>query len=124
MKTTKDYEAKHAARVARGAEGLDRRHPVNGYVWFNKVQLTTLDLGNPFKCVLGQLRGYYFNSLEKEFPRAQIEGRYKAARRNGFDLGNSPLSQTGKERKREWRALTNLWKAEIRKRRAARHARS
>jgi hypothetical protein len=46
----------HRERVERGAAMLPPR-------WHEKVNAATLDISNPFKCILGQLYGGYGRGL-------------------------------------------------------------
>lgn len=112
MTTTKQYEAEYADRVARGANSLDLHHTTNGYSWVDAIKTSKLDLSETYSCVLGQLHGQYSTGLRKEYGG---NFSFRTAVRYGFHL-----SKRNDDRGNRWRALTNLWKAEIRKRRAAR----
>ena len=86
----------------RGAEFLDEKDPK----WAQKVNLTTLDLGSQFFCVLGQLYGdFYDGALTCNLTRHEEIER-------GFDLGGSAWAKPG-----AYDELTRCWKDEIRARR-------
>ena len=50
-----------AERVAAGAAWLDEHEPPG---WVDRVDPDTLNLGDCWRCVLGQLRGEYFDALD------------------------------------------------------------
>jgi hypothetical protein len=99
-----------AERVAKGAALLDREEPG----WEQRIDLETLALDDPCKCILGQLfsqtddeKGAYFVGLDT----FGITG-------NGDYLGFGATS-----RQRGWSRLDQAWKALIRERRSQAAAR-
>jgi hypothetical protein len=58
-----------AERVAAGAEWLDEHRP--GWVW--RIDLDTLDLGDPCRCVLGQ--EFREVAVVQGFPSGYLAGR-------------------------------------------------
>jgi hypothetical protein len=95
-------------RVARGATLLDQIDPE----WAEMIDLDSLDLHNGCDCILGQRYDFYTTGLRQLFARdspktedyLRIQGR-----RHGF----AALDPTSR---RQWKQLTQLWKAEILKR--------
>jgi hypothetical protein len=104
-------------RVRRGARLLDERVPT----WFQRVDLTTLDLKWANVCVLGQVAhaeaGNYWSLYHELFGSdARQEHLY------GFDLADiAERSQTNGRlvSDADWEGLRAAWVAEIEKRRAA-----
>lgn len=66
MRITKETAVE---RVARGVALLDAVDPG----WFNRIHLPTLELWNCHRCVLGQLRGEYWDGAEWLFKRRYYE---------------------------------------------------
>jgi len=53
-----------AERVARGAAWLDEHRPG----WVDRIDLSTLSMGDRCHCVLGQLDGNYFDAVHALYP--------------------------------------------------------
>lgn len=91
----------------QGALHLDNIRPG----WFVEVDLSNLDLGNCYRCVLGQLWGFYASGLMYVVYRVQgpindselSTTGYVFATSNGFN----GITSEGAE------ALTNIWREEI-----------
>lgn len=78
------------ARVRKGAEFLEKKYPG----WLDKIDLDTLDMYNPKKCVLGQLFGFYGREVA-----SKLEKR-------GFDiLDDEPVEH--------YSMLTKAWRDKI-----------
>lgn len=70
-------------RVERGAARLDVMVPG----WAHRVDLGTLDMGNMFRCVLGQLFVSYTEGLDEMFPDAlDADVLYFLGKWHGFSL--------------------------------------
>lgn len=94
-------------RVRRGAELMDEKMPG----WFLRVDLDSLDMASPCRCVLGQLNGNFFDSAALLWNEAQGDAMTNS-RLHGFNLiaGSSCES------------LESAWKSEIRRRRREKRA--
>jgi hypothetical protein len=89
-------------RVERGAKFLDEQMPE----WIDEIDLNTLALRSPCRCVLGQLFGDYsegVDALDLDFPDEEDRGFHIA-----FD-----------ETRSRWEELTEAWKSLILARRQA-----
>lgn len=85
-------------RVAAGARWLDEHRPG----WVDRIDLETLDLGDPCRCVLGQEYGNYTFALDEILDDVSPASR-------GFNA----WATTG-----EYPALTDAWRRLIEQRRA------
>lgn len=110
--TLPEIDAPMAERVAAGAQELDHLTPD----WFEKVDVTMLNMGNSDTCILGQVYGDYYDSLGDLGLVSWVQDTgYVDAAKCGFtlpDLGDC------KDRTSEWSELKDLWIAEIGKRKA------
>jgi hypothetical protein len=68
---------------ARGAKFLDKRAPG----WYDRIDLTRLDMNDVHKCVLGQLEGYYGDGLYKYELDDRIIRTWEATQWYGFTVG-------------------------------------
>jgi hypothetical protein len=106
-----------AERAAAGAVFLDERLPG----WHQRIDLGTLWLMSPCRCVLGQLDGGGDDGLSTPFGRQLaalgLQLRSDEARSLGFDLydpdGNGEDDDPG-----AWEDLNDAWAAQVRSRRA------
>lgn len=96
-----------AERVAAGAAWLDEHRPG----WDQRIDLETLDLGDPCHCVLGQEYGNYGDSPE------EIRWERRPA---GEDVWVAPLFGFHEWNERNYDVLTAEWRRLIEERRAAR----
>jgi hypothetical protein len=115
-------------RVAAGAAWLDANRPG----WVERIDLDTLDLGDPCRCVLGQdfaadSQGYtsgFDAGLVAVTDGGLTEDGYRHAADAGFyavaDLSDNDDDDDGFRMNKEYRELTDAWRALIRERRAAR----
>ena len=95
-------------RVEAGAKWLDANRPG----WVDRINLKTLNLGDPCKCVLGQEYGH-FNS--RPFTAAM-----DAPAGLGFERADLPyVDRSFEAAQREYTGLTQAWRDYITARRAA-----
>ena len=98
--------------VAKGATVLDGNRPG----WHRIVKISELDMINPEKCVLGQLKGNYWEGAvlmgihPREFESHGFVAPLNKEPQESYDAFLKVQQQT-------WSTLTELWKNEIRKRR-------
>lgn len=86
-----------ASRVDRGVELLDARL---GYSWRERVDLTRLDMADPEKCILGQLKGGYSRVLD-EWGISSVDSTDGAY--YGFDVDNNYYDESYEELAYAWR---------------------
>lgn len=93
-------------RVQRGAALLDEKQPD----WYMMVCVESLELGDCYKCVLGQLIGDYYDGRDWLFP----EKRIQQAGTHGFCmLTNESMQPDDDWRLAFWRDLTSEWERAI-----------
>jgi hypothetical protein len=97
-----------AERVTKGAALLDEREPG----WWQRINLDTLDLWSPCKCVLGQLATHLGDDWEWHTIVAQFGLRPWTDADHGFNAD-------GVQTKEQYDALTAEWKRVITERREA-----
>jgi|SRR5262252_3231751 len=103
---TPSLSPKTPKRVKRGAKLLDS---VAGSDWYWNVNLNTLKLEDCYKCVLGQLYGDFRDGIiQVAHPDDEI--------RCGFNI-KCDLFWSEEEEEQSYKWLTDLWKAQIIKRR-------
>lgn len=89
-----------AERVARGAALLDHEDPG----WWQRIDVSGLDLASCQACVLGQLFGEFNDGVEAVFPRRldKVDKRIGFAASRGFDVIDDVASDS-------FDALTAAW---------------
>lgn len=107
---TKPRPRRYQKAVAAGFALLTKRKPT----WRNLVDVTRLDLGNGFSCILGEVYGDYETGGSKVFRTSGWERETAAA--YGF---NTPAQVSGdyydyQTERRQMRALTAEWKRQLR----------
>jgi len=90
-------------RVNQGVELLTVWSPL----WFERVDLERLDLGNCRQCVLGQLTGDFNFGLTK------TGLSHHAAENYGFTLPPGASVSEMRKRPSEWKMLTAEWRRQI-----------
>lgn len=94
-----------AERVEAGAAWLDLNRPG----WVDRIDLETLDLGEPCRCILGQEYGEYQNMPDLLWESGLVHPY-------GF---NAAVFGTWAQRTDEFDALTAAWRELIERRRAS-----
>lgn len=94
-------------RVERGAQLLDEIEPG----WFQRIDLTDLDLSDPTCCVLGQIYEDFSNGvhvIEVRFPDVPhrfLDEAHDWYIETGFDIAGSESSEIFEELTVAWQAL-------------------
>lgn len=100
-----------AIRARRGARLLDRKIPG----WYSKIREQDLKMDSCYRCVLGQIYGFYTRGLETVFGEIHMDREELEPEevRHGFVALDSEMF----DRVHNYEVLTATWKAEILKRR-------
>src|SRR5438309_1704809 len=101
------------AAVQRGAAWLDEHQPD----WWRKIDTQLLDLNNPCRCVLGQLRGDYAVYLHTAWKQARPDYEADLALLEWSDMNG--FSASGPAADADLAMLTSYWLEEIAWRRSA-----
>lgn len=96
-------------RVAAGAAWLDEHRPG----WWQRINLDTLDLGDPCKCVLGQEYGQFGNAPDEMWDHGS--NAHRRDRAMGFNAEAVDFGRGDDE----FDALTAAWRTLITARRDA-----
>lgn len=103
----------YVPRVAKGAALLDAKKPG----WVKTIDLSSLDMGDPCLCVLGQIFGYEPN--ESGWPpgysqglKALFNGNRQECDEHGFDLTDHDIEH-GEELPAALHHLQEAWVAAI-----------
>jgi hypothetical protein len=95
------------ANIARGMEWLDEHMPG----WSSRIDVETLDLGEPCRCVLGSLDGNYYEAMLRA-GHAEVDdlGIIRPDWKWAVDHGFATTSTLDFE---SWDVLTGLWKQRL-----------
>ncbi len=93
-------------RVIRGALWLDKNH--GG--WWRQIRTTSLDMSDGGTCIIGQLNGGLYSPVSVGLPSSSSEFTM------GFHTNSAGYSRSNS--REYYEALDELWKTEVRKRRA------
>jgi hypothetical protein len=102
------------ACAARGAALLDKKRPY----WAELVSVTSLDMTNTGKCVLGQVYGHYAEGLRDLFGDAAQD--MELSDYHGFSAFGATVVCTvvmSDAHRATWDELGHAWRAEIARRR-------
>jgi hypothetical protein len=104
-------------RAKRGAELLDSKIPG----WADEINLDSFDIGDESGCVLGQLRGDFFEAVDSLFSRwwRSTARVCDLACAHGFNA--TSVSRRGRER--EFSEITQAWREQIAARRSIKKVR-
>ncbi len=98
-----EYLGMLRSRAARGAKLLDRRAPG----WWERIEVSRLDLASCPLCVMGQLFGHY----EQGLARLAV---WRRGHEYGFALPSFESEMSSSE---AWVKLTDIWRSIVFKRR-------